>query len=43
MLLGAVQCCIICRNFGVESKIALDLLHFVQVFSINQFYLAGFL
>lgn len=38
MLLAAVQCCMIYRNFGVLSKLVLALLHFVQDFCIGRFY-----
>ncbi|MBP2113909.1 hypothetical protein J2Z70_004070 [Paenibacillus silagei] len=38
MLLAALHCCIICRNSGVSSRLALALLHFMQDFSIWRFY-----
>lgn len=40
LLLIVVECCIICTNFSTESKLALTLLYFVQVFGTDRFYWA---
>lgn len=43
MLLAAVHCCIVCRNFDVLSKFVLALLHFVHDFRISRLFSAALL